>query len=108
MIMPVMSIIMYSLLVMVKKAVLCSAQFSLPVEKSNSTRTFNPRPSSYSIDVKRNDLTCLGIQIYNSLPTELKEIEVYSLFKKKIKGYLLKKNSTLCSEQQISNRYKLF
>ena len=102
-----MAIIMYSLVVMVKKAVLCPLQFPIPVERSNSMRTLNLKPASCSIDIKKNDLTCLGVQIYNSLPKELKETQVYALFKKKVKKYLLEKNSSMCSEQQISNRNKI-
>lgn len=60
-----------------------------------------------TITIRKNDTEIVGPSIFNSLPKPIRDIQSKSSFQRRLKDFLLSKNSSLCSKQQISSRKKI-
>jgi hypothetical protein len=99
-----MGVIFQSILVMVKKSLLDNNKLPLNITASSSARTLDLNQAAYTLTVKRYDVNCIGVSLYNCLPKELKMIDNLKVFSSRLKSYLLTKNESLCGDLQISTR----
>lgn len=86
----VKGIIYYSTLLIIKRNLISTSPERLPIEKQRTNRLNLLKPQMYRRNVMKNDVTCRGINIYNNLPSELKELNQLNAFKRAVKTYLLK------------------
>ena len=92
---------------MIKKSLLEQDEALIHVESLRSNRVNMLKIGNYKTKIKGNDIEIIGAQIYNSLPDELRIIGSLNLFKTKIKSFLLSRNGSLASIQQIYTKNKI-
>lgn len=100
-VLPVMGIIFKSLCMMVKKSLLEQDDALVHMEPLRSTRVQKLKIKDYKSKFMSNDVEIAGAKIFNSLPVELRTIESLNVFKSRLKSFLLSKNGSLSSIQQI-------
>lgn len=106
-ILPIMGLLFYSVSIMMKKSALVGSDAFVKVEYLRSTRTKFLRTPISLTSVRANDVEIVGPSIYNSLPDEIRDIQSLNLFKRRLKAFLLSKNESLCSKQQLSTKNKI-
>jgi hypothetical protein len=77
----VKGIIYYSAALMINRNINSSSPERLPVEKLQTSRHFLLRAHIYRKKSMQNDICCVGVKIYNNLPSEIKEIQQFGTFK---------------------------
>lgn len=106
-VLPIMGLIFKSICVMIKKSLIEQDAALVHIEQLRSNRVNKLKIMNYNTKIRGNDIEIIGVQIYNSLPDELRLIGSLNLFKSRIKSFLLSKNSSLASIQQIYTKNKL-
>jgi len=106
-VLPIMGLLFYSCLVMVKKSLLTCDDSLVKFEELRSDRLKNIRAVNYSTRFMKSDLTHLGSSIYNCLPLNIKSTNSLNGFKIEIKRYLLTKTDTLISPRQMAEKNKI-
>lgn len=103
---PVMGLLIYSVLMQVKKSLVLNDGSLVKFEWLSSSRTgklSNPTKGKFS----ENDIGALGVNLFNCLPKDLRLVHSINYFKSNLKRYLLSKNATLSSRRQMSTKTKI-
>ena len=106
-ILPIMGLIFYVVCSMVHKSLHTSDESLFKVEKLQSSRVNLLKINKCNLLTKRNDIETIGPSLFNSLPREIRDIESPSIFKIRLKMFLLSINQSTASRQQISNRNQI-
>ena len=105
-VLPVIGIACFNLLLLIKKSIITnSGDFEIINE---GRRRKQLKFLRFRKKVLANDLICLGPNVYNQLPLEIREISKYNQFKQKLKTYLLEKKSIFLRGTQldVNNLFK--
>lgn len=86
-VLPVMGIAYLNVLLLTKKYVLGS--FDDVEEITEGRRKNQLKYPRFRKKVFSDDISCLGPKVFNQLPPEIREIRSYSVFKRKLKNFLL-------------------
>jgi hypothetical protein len=100
-VLPVRGIIYYSIIIMIKKNLIINSPERLPIERVRSNRNYNLRSHRYNSRAMRNDICCAGIEIFNNLPTNIKEIDQLVHFKSAVKSFLLAHTTELLNNDNF-------
>jgi hypothetical protein len=101
-ILPVVGLIYYTAICMVKKSYICK-DGSLPnVEKLKSTRSCDLMTWRAKKKVMIDDITHTGCKLFNQLPASIKSERNFYAFKNLLKKYLLERNSSLIKSGQFA------
>jgi len=103
-VLPVVGIIFYSAIVMVKKYLIEPDEAAFSIAITNSRRVNEIKVHLARSSSKKDDLCCSGIALYNKLPSSLKSIANINQFKRELKMFLLSKRENLLKESQFKDR----
>lgn len=106
-VLPVIGLLFYSCLLSIKKSLLMNDDSLVKFEVLKSDRLKNIKIGKFKSNYLTNDITTLGSSLYNSLPVSIKSMDNLNSFKSHLKAYLLSKNITLISQEQIVNKTKI-
>lgn len=101
---PVVGLIFYSAIVMVKKYILNPEEAAFAITNSSSRRRNEIRTHSSRSSIKKDDLCVSGIALYNNLPAQLRSLCSINQFKRELKKFLLEKRDILLKESQFKDR----
>ena len=85
----VKGIIFFSSIIMVKKNLFNNSPDRLPMERLRSSRHFLLKCHKFNSQVMKNDICCIGIELFNNLPSNIKEINQLGQFKSAVRAFLL-------------------
>ena len=103
-ILPVVGLIFYSAIIMVKKYLLEPNESAFSMINTHSKRVNEIKAHLARSSIKKDDLCSSGISLYNKLPTSLKSIMHVVQFKRDLKKFLLSKREILLKENQFNDR----
>lgn len=103
-ILPVTGLIYYSVLMMIKKSLLCTDN-SLPVlQQLKTKRRFDLLIGRAKKKIMEDDISHHGVKLFNQLPNDVKiESNIYQ-YKDMMKKYLLSRNSSLVKTGQFASK----
>ena len=103
-VLPVVGLIYFSALMMIKKYELDPSSAPFQLIKSNSKRINEYRSLDSRTKIKKDDLCFAGINLYNDLPKSLKEMSNIYQFKRGLKKFLLEERESLLKNRQFLER----
>lgn len=106
-ILPIMGTVFYVVCTMVHKSLNKNDGTLFNVEKLQSARQLILKGKCFKLTTKKNDIETIGPSLFNCLPNEIRVIKSSVTFKVRLKKFLLGKNASLCSKQQISSRNQI-
>ena len=99
-VLPIMGIACFNLLLLTKKYILTNLEdFEIISEGRRKNQLKFLR---YRKNILAKDLICLGPKVYNQLPLEIRDISRYSLFKQKLKTFLLEHKQKFLEGSQLN------
>ena len=106
-ILPIMGMIFYFVCLMVHKSLYAQHESLIKVQKLQSLRSSLLKMENSKLIIRSNDIEIIGPSIFNSLPAELREIQTPSIFKTRLKAFLLSISASLATNAQISSKSKI-
>lgn len=103
-ILPVVGLIYYTALCLVKKSYNCKDESLPKVEKLKSKRSNDLMTVRARKKVMIDDITHTGSKLFNQLPASIKTERNFYAFKSQLKKYLLDRNSSLIKPGQFTAR----
>ena len=101
-VLPVIGLIYYSMIIMVKKS-LDTKDGSLPaLEKLGTSRKFNLKLARARKKSHERDITHIGCKLFNQLPEDIKTVTNINVFKSKVKLFLLSRIDSLLKTGQFT------
>ena len=103
-ILPIKGVIFHATVSLVNKIEkkLISSNINFPKMRNNRRSDGNFEPIKFTSDFLKRDLTFHGVQLYNSLPEEIKKSPSHESFKGKVKKFLLSRTSQLLNLCKLS------
>ena len=103
-ILPIMGVIFYVVCRMIHKSLNYPDESLIKVEKLRSSRLEILKINKSTLMTRKNDTEIIGPSLFNSIPSKIRTIQSSANFKAELKKFLLSKNASLSSKEQISLR----